>query len=147
MKENKVIIREMREEEYIDLVTLWEKSGLPYRERGRDSFNHIKRELKNLNERFLIASLSDKMIGTILTTHDGRKGWINRLAVLPEYRHQGIAQSLVTEAEKWLGSQKILIIACLIENWNKYSFDFFTKMGYIKHDDITYFTKREHSGI
>ena len=42
-----------------------------------------------------------KLIAVALLTHDSRKGWINRLAVEPAYRRQGLASRLVAEAERW----------------------------------------------
>jgi ribosomal protein S18 acetylase RimI-like enzyme len=82
-----------------------------------------------------------------LGTHDGRKGWINRLAVAPEFRHQGIAQLLLKEAEEEISRKGIEIVTCLIEDYNQTSMDFFQKAGYIKHNDIIYFTKRKYPQV
>ena len=39
------------------------------------------------------------IIRAVLETHDGRKGWINRLTVDTEFRRQNIARRLVRELE------------------------------------------------
>lgn len=82
-----------------------------------------------------------------MATHDGRKGWINRLAVTPAFQQQGIARMLLAEAEDRLSRQGIEIVACLVENWNVDSARFFEKLGYKRFDGITYFTKRKHPEV
>jgi len=87
------------------------------------------------------------LVGSILGTHDGRKGWMNRLAVVPEYRRNGIARMLITETEKRLAGLGIEIFACLIEDWNLSSLQFFKELGYTKHYDIHYLSKRKHTDV
>lgn len=38
------------------------------------------------------------VVGTIMAGYDGHRGWLYSVAVLPEHRHQGIGELLVTEA-------------------------------------------------
>ena len=62
---------------------------------------------------------------------------------MPEYRDQGIAHALVTDVEKRFHKMGIKIVACLIEKDSTESMQFFEKLGYTKHTDIFYYTKRE----
>ena len=142
MNFSKLTIRKMKNSDYNDLIKLWIKAGLPYRSRGRDKKNKISEELKNPATNVLLMEHENIIIGSIFATHDGRKGWINRLAIAPEFRNNGLAFKLITEAENFLIQQGIEIIACLIEDWNKQSMKLFQKTGYKKHSDIIYFTKR-----
>ena len=82
------------------------------------------------------------MVGAILGTHDGRKGWLNRMAVAPDHRKRGIAAMLVRAVEQRLIDLGIEIFACQIEDWNETSMIVFEHLGYTRHDDIIYFTKR-----
>ena len=82
------------------------------------------------------------MIGSILGNSDGRKGWINRLAVDPDYRGRGLAARLIAECEKQLYSLGIKVIAALIEGDNKSSESAFSKAGYSYWDEIKYYSKR-----
>jgi N-acetylglutamate synthase len=77
----------------------------------------------------------------VLGTHDGRKGWINRLAVAKDFRSQDIARKLVTAVETRLNALGIDVIACIIENGNIISMRFFEKLGYTK-GSVAYFSKR-----
>ncbi len=142
-----LIIREYSIEDYDSLIKLWNLSELPYKPKGRDSKENITKEIKQKRSFFLLMELEGELIGSILATHDGRKGWINRLAILPEYRKSGFATKLIKEAEKKLINAGIGIIACLIENWNTSSMKFFKKSGYKSHIDIIYFTKRIYEDI
>ena len=133
--------------DYDLLVNLWEKSGLPYKENGRDSRENIEKEVLFDCNQFLFAIYENEAVGAILITHDGRKGWINRVAVLPEFRKKGIAKKLVEAGEKWLQKQGIGIFACQIEEYNASSFEAFKKMGYVPFEGIHYLTKRIHPDI
>lgn len=140
-------IRDFEIEEYDILIELWEKTGLPYRPLGRDSKENISKQIEQPNISFLFVEVEDKIIGSIIISHDGRKGWINRVAILPEYRNLGIASLLIDDAEKRLKKIGIKIVASLIEDWNLKSLKLFDKLGYIRHPDIIYFTKRESAEV
>lgn len=133
--------------DYQTLISLWERSGLPYKPKGRDGEINIEKEVAGGKARFLFAIHNNDHIGSALITHDGRKGWINRVCIIPEFRKNGIARKLVKAGEKWLQDQGIGIYACLIEGYNDNSFEAFKKMGYIPFEGIHYLTKRIHPDI
>jgi len=143
----KIEIVQYKPGDYDILTNIWEKAGLPYKAKGRDSRESIEKEIKLDCNQFLFAVHQGKQVGAILTTHDGRKGWINRVAVLPEYRHKSIARRLVEAGEKWLDEQGIGIFACMIEDYNDDSFEAFKKMGYIPFEGMHYLTKRKFPDI
>lgn len=140
-------IRHLKIDDYDELIRLWDKARLPYKPKGRDRRDHIGREIEKPTAIFLVAEKDGKIVGSILGTHDGRKGWINRLAVHPDHRRQGIARRLVIEVEKRLDKLGIKIIACFVEDGNKSSLDFFEKIGYKKFTGVVYLTKRSYPGV
>lgn len=129
-------------DDYDELLNLWQDSGLPCRPRGRDSRQAIEREMRRPETCFLGMFNGAKLIGAVLGTSDGRKGWINRLAIAPEYRRRGLGNILIEECEKFLDSLGLKVIAALIEGDNKASFAAFKKAGYSYADDIAYYSKR-----
>ena len=143
----KVLIREFRLDDYDAPIALWNDAQLPHRPKGRDRLDKIEREVDRGNAVYLVAELDGKLVGSVLGTHDGRKGWINRLAVSPEFRQQGIARMLVNDVEKRLYELGIETIACLIQDQNKISMQMFEKLGYERESNIVYFTKRGSSDV
>jgi ribosomal protein S18 acetylase RimI-like enzyme len=139
-----VVIRKMTSKDYDSVIILWKKGNIPYRPQGRDSKKNIQWQLQQPTSLYFIAENDRKIIGAILGTHDGRKGWINRLVVTPSYRQKGIAKRLIEEVENHLAAIGIDIVACLIEDWNVTSMQVFERLGYTKHTDIPYFSKRKN---
>ncbi|MEM2869889.1 MAG: GNAT family N-acetyltransferase [Thermoplasmata archaeon] len=145
-------IRELEPGDYEELVALWRRAGLPFRPRGRDSRREILRQLSLPTSVYLKAVVGrgvgkrEVIAGVVLGTHDGRKGWVNRLAVLPEYRRRGVARALVRELERRFRRMGIGVFCALVEDWNRVSLKAFRAMGYELHRDIFYFSKRRSRG-
>jgi len=145
----KVIIKPLKKTDIPEVYKLWGKSGLRVKPEGRDSAAHLSKEIDG-NESIFLKAIDDsdsKIIGVVLGTHDGRKGWINRLSVHPEYRQKGVAKKLIEAVEDNLNEMGIFIITSLIEEYNSKSMKLFESLGYKKHTDITYFTKRKNDKI
>jgi ribosomal protein S18 acetylase RimI-like enzyme len=137
----------MTPKDYAAVLTLWREGDLPYRPRGRDSKKNILWQLQQPTSLYFIAEENGTAVGVIFGTHDGRKGWINRLVVTPTHRKQGIARRLVEEIERQLAARGLDIVACLIEEWNTTSIQVFERLGYTKHDDIIYYSKRKTKDV
>ncbi len=144
-----VKIREFLIEDYDRVMELWADGGLPLKPQGRDSRENIVQQIRHPNVLFLVAEEGERsrIVGTVLATHDGRKGWINRLAVDAALRKRGIGARLVREAERRLEAQGMDILACLIEDDNAVSMAVFERLGYKKHPEIIYFAKRKYPGV
>ena len=140
-------IRKLTAADYPQLIQLWERAKLPIKPRGRDSRAHIAREMLN-NPDFFIGSFEGTLLaGAIIASHDGRKGWLNRIAVDPDYRGRGLAQALTRAGEQKLRRHGIKIFGLLIHSRNRASLGLAKKMGYTLHDDIVYLTKRDGDHI
>jgi len=140
-------IRVIGPDHYEGMIRVWELAGLPFRPRGRDSRVEIEAQMDLDPEMFLGCFIGGELAGVIIGSYDQRKGWINRLAVIPEHRGKGIAKALVKRIEEILRDKGFRIIATLVEDDSPESMELFTKAGYRKHDDIQYFTKRESEDV
>ena len=134
--------RSLRPEDFPDLRALWERAGLPHRPRGRDTAEAIARACRAHPDLVLAAETAGRLVGAVLGSHDGRKGWINRLAVDPEYRRRGIARELLARVEAALHRRGITVIGLLVEADNQAAQRFFTQAGYRSHAaEVLYFSR------
>lgn len=141
-------IRTLTIKDYEAMVELWKRAGLPFKPRGRDSKRMIERQMRAFSEFFIGAFHEDKLVGVVIGSYDGRmKGWINRLAVDPAYRRQGIAQKLINHVEEALEKRGAAIFCVLIETPNEESIRLFQKMGYVAHREALYVTKRKSDEV
>jgi len=133
-------------EEYEDILELWDGAGLPYKPEGRDTIENIEKELEEQPEYWIGAYEEGKLVGIVFGTDDGRKGWINRLAVAEGYRGQGIGRTLVEELERVFEQKSFKIWAALIEPDNPEAMDFFEHLGF-EDKNIKYYSKRESDKV
>ncbi len=133
-------------EEYDRILELWEEAGLPYKPEGRDTQENIKQELKEQPEYWIAAYEEERMVGIVFGTDDGRKGWLNRLAVDEDYREEGIGKGLVKRLENVFKSKGFKIWAVLIEPDNPEAMVFFEHLGF-EDVDIKYYSKRESEKV
>ena len=112
------------------MIALFQVSGLNPKTKGRDSPRSFSEQLRRNRSSYLGAFDGDRLAGVVLGTSDTRKGWINRLAVHPDYRRRSIARRLVRACERVLRQQGLKMFAALIEPENRASEAFFRSLGY-----------------
>jgi ribosomal protein S18 acetylase RimI-like enzyme len=56
----------------------------------------------------LVVHDGDELIGTLLCSHDGRRGYLHHLAIDKRYRHRGIGSSLVQRCLTALAKEGIV---------------------------------------
>ncbi len=139
--------RTLGPEDYDDIISVWNRAGLPYKPKGRDKKDNIIKQMAKDPEMFQGCLAGTKLVGVVIGSYDGRKGYINRLAVIPEWQRKGIARGLIEELEKVFHDRGIKVIEVLVEEWGTDSKALFESMGFVPHDDITYYSKRESRDI
>ncbi len=132
---------------YAEILDLWRRAGLHIRPEGRDSPEAFARQMASGVQTPLGLRAGEQLVAVALATHDSRKGWINRLAVDPHYRRQGLALRLIRLCEEHFQALGIDIWAALIEDWNEASLALFRKAGYALAEDITYASRRKHGAV
>ena len=139
---NQITLHDLGTDEYDELLALWERAGLPVRPEGRDASDRFARQMADCRQRVVGLRADAKLIAVVVLTHDGRKGWLNRLAVDPAHRRRGLATRLIAEAERWfVEDQGLEIWAALIEGENQDSQALFAALDYHRHD-VVYVSKR-----
>lgn len=128
--------------DYDRILALWARAGLSVRPAGRDAPTAFARQVANGQQRVIGLRAGNELVAVAVLTHDGRKGWINRLAVDPTHRRQGLASRLIAEAERWFTQDVGLEIwAALIEGDNHDSQALFAALGFQRHD-VVYVSRR-----
>ncbi len=139
----KAVVRPLRESELDAMTKVWVEAGLPYRPTGRDSLENLRQQRAAYPDLFIGAFEGDKLVGAAIASDDGRKGWINRLAVLPGAQKKGVGRAIVDECEKALRKRGRGVFSILIEGDNPASEVLFLNMGYKRENDIIYYAKRD----
>lgn len=142
-----VTIRPARIEDYDAIVHVWNQAGSEVSTQGRESRDAFCKQLLVFPDLYLVAADNETVIGVVFGTHDHRKGWINRLAVLPDYQRRGIARKLAEVCDEAIRSEGIEIVAALIEPDNHASIALFEKIGYCADVPARYFRKRSHPDV
>jgi len=104
-------IRKMTVKDFSKAYSLWEKTNL-----GVKSLAVEKKELTqtikfNPNICFVVEE-DDRIIGTLLGDFNGRRGFIHRLAIDPNYQHKGYGSILLSKVQKALkkaGADTVLL--------------------------------------
>ena len=140
-------IRRLTLDDYDRVTELWSRAKLPFKPKGRDSRDAMATQMVATPDFFLGMYQDNDLIGVAILTCEGRKGWINRLAVDPDYRRHGVAETLIAECEKTLRRHGVRLFCVLIDYDNSVSKELFKKCGYVEHHDILYFSKRDSDEI
>ena len=95
-----VNIRFMQAGDYDAVLELMQNTpGISLRD--ADSREATERYLARNPQMSFVAEAQGRVIACVMCGHDGRRGYLQHLLVLPDYRRQGIAQALV---ERCLGA-------------------------------------------
>ncbi|HEX2897249.1 MAG TPA: GNAT family N-acetyltransferase [candidate division Zixibacteria bacterium] len=129
--------------DYDSIIRLWADAGLKHKPKGRDSKESMQKEMQLDGVCYFGYYENDKLLGVGLANFDGRRGWINRIAVHPDHRGRGIGGILITECEKFLKSKGAVVLSALIEDINEPSMTCFEKAGFDCEKEWLYFCKRE----
>ncbi|EOB3980257.1 GNAT family N-acetyltransferase, partial [Vibrio cholerae] len=130
--------------DYNEVIALWattENVSL----RDADSRPNIEAYLKR-NQGLSFVAVSDSLvIGAVLVGTDGRRGYVQHLAVSSDFRGQGIGKCLIqkaTDALSRIGISKTHLFV-LIENVAAQ--DFYTKLDWYPRDEIRMFSYNSSS--
>ncbi|MCM3127469.1 GNAT family N-acetyltransferase [Paenibacillus provencensis] len=130
-----VEFREMRIEDYEDSIALWNRTegmGLS----SADSRESIQLYLERNQGFSQVAVNNGIVIGTLLSGHDGRRGYLYHLAVEPEFRGQSIAKKLVCHALATLREAGIQRAHIMVLDTNEMGKAFWSRMGWTSRNDV-----------
>jgi ribosomal protein S18 acetylase RimI-like enzyme len=117
----------MREEDFPNFVAF-------------ESPNAVRKRVEN-GDTPVLAYLQDQIVGTVRyarDTTDPQKGYIKRLAVLPEHRHSGCGDALMAFAESQLREMGVTRVELAIVATLTRLQAYYTRLGYTPKERKTF---------
>lgn len=137
-------IRLLRIEDYDEVYDLWLHIPGMGLNTTDDSREGLARYLRRNPHTCFAAEADGALVGVLLAGHDGRRGFIYHTAVLPAYRHRGIARRLVEHALAALDAEGIQKVALVVFARNETGNSFWEKLGFTERQDLVYRNKSLH---
>ena len=121
-------IRPYEERDYRAVNELWQACNLtrPWNDPAKD----IDFCLQSPASELFIGEKDGAIIATIMTGHDGHRGWLYYLAVDPALRNRGLGGRMVAHAETWLGARGVAKVNLMIRDGNTDVVEFYEAVGY-----------------
>lgn len=137
--------REMELSDYEEVISLWRESeGVKLRD--ADSLDGIDKYLKRNPGLSFVAENNNEIIGTIMSGHDGKRGYIQHLAVKPSLRKSGIATELLSNCVSALRSEGIIKSHIHILSNNELGKNYWSNRGWKRRTDIDVYSYINGSG-
>lgn len=131
-------IRNMQLDDYDSVYALWLSCPGMGLNNLDDSREGITKYLARNPDTCFVAVEDGRIIGSILTGHDGRRGYISHTAVSPSHQRQGIGKQLVEVALDALKRQDINKVNLVVFARNEKGNAFWEKMGFTQRPDLIY---------
>jgi ribosomal protein S18 acetylase RimI-like enzyme len=87
-----------------------------------------------------VAEHHNEIVGTIMSGHDGKRGYIQHLAVKPSIRKSGIATELLSHCIKALKAEGIVKSHIHVLSNNELAKKYWVNRGWEKRNDIDVFS-------
>ncbi len=134
-----MIIRTMESEDYDQVYELWSSIkgfGIYALEDSRQSIEKFIKRNPGLS---VVAEDKGRIVGTILSGHDGRRAFFYHVCVASECRQQGLGYQMAMEAMKRLKEEGISKVSLIAFKSNAVGNEFWKKAGWIFREDLNYY--------
>jgi ribosomal protein S18 acetylase RimI-like enzyme len=99
--------------------------------------------LRRTDPDLVLAAVTDgDLVGVVLGSYDGRRGWVNRLAVDPGARRRGVAAALLAAVEDRLRDRGCVQLNLLVFADNGGGRRFWEDRGYTVTEDVVLYHRR-----
>ena len=135
MTDSSLLIRPFQEGDEEALVSLWNicKLTVPW----NNPYKDIARKLNVQAELYLVGYLEDKLIASVMGGYDGHRGWINYLAVHPDFQARGYGKQLMDNVENRLRKLGCPKINFQIRDANNKVLSYYQKLGFVEEKHIS----------
>ncbi len=131
-------IREFTLHDYEAVIDLWKRAGLVLSR--SDSLEGIKSKLERDPDLFLVAEEDQRIVGAVMGCFDGRRGWVNHLAIDPQFQGKHFGKIIMEELEKRLKEKGCEKVNLLVRMDNTKVQGFYERLGF-KQDELVFMEK------
>ena len=101
-----------------------------------DPSKDISRKAQLDPEGLLLGWYDNSLITSLMAGYEGHRGWINYLAVDPEFRRKGLGKTMMKAAETYLEQFECPKINLQIRAQNHRVIEFYKSIGFLQEDVI-----------
>ena len=128
-----LLIRRVRHNELAAVLELWNAAGVTPPSVS-DSIAGLSRLVHAPAALLLVATIDERLVGSVIGGWDGWRGNIYRLAVKPEHRRKGIARRLIAEMTSELFAKGATRLSALVEHEHQWAIDFWNSMSELGYE-------------
>lgn len=134
-----VMIRELKIEDYDSVISLFESTpGVTVRD--ADSRASTESYL-NRNPNLSFVKLEEgKIVGVVMSGHDGRRGYLQHLVVVPEFRKRGIGSALFNKCINALNSVGITKSHIFVFKNNDLANEYWRNSGWVLREELNMYS-------
>lgn len=135
----KLQIRAYHPDDEEHVIQLWKQCGLvvPQNNPQRDIF--LKLQVQP--ELFLVGTVGSQLVASVMAGYEGHRGWLNYLAVSPQFQQRGFGRQMVDAATAKLEALGCPKINLQIRTSNTQVIEFYQRIGF-SIDDVVSMGKR-----
>lgn len=139
-------IREYRAEDFQEVFSLWEETGMTGTARGDDPAS-VDRTLVNGGRLFVMVYQPEGIIaGTSWLTHDGRRTYLHHFGILPRFQGKGLSKPLL-EASLVAAREMGLQVKLEVHQTNLAAANLYRKYGFKPLGDYDVYIIRDLSAL
>jgi ribosomal protein S18 acetylase RimI-like enzyme len=137
-------IRNYQPSDYAAVYAIWQACQLTL---GlSDTFKEVERVRLLHPALFLVMENEMSIIGTVMGSFDGRRGYVHHLAVAPEHQKNGCGTLLMHELEKRYEKMGAVKIHLFVEKRNQLVVRYYEKRQWQVRDDLIMMSKNIEKG-
>lgn len=132
----KLNIRPLESADRAAVIALWQACDLTRPWNNPDS--DIDFCMSKPESTILVGESGGKIIASVMTGHDGHRGWLYYLAVEPSFQKSGFGRTMVTAAEDWLRARGVPKVMLMVRPENDKVRAFYDALGYVEEPRVIF---------